>query len=132
MLTACECGWAHRDLWVDNLLFEQDRLSAILDFDRLNYDYPELDVARAILSCSLLKDDFQAGNARAFLSGYRTECEFPVGKFVRALRMLWYMESPWWITKTMDQHSVPPARFAEEMLWLAKSHLELGEMVGDL
>jgi homoserine kinase type II len=41
-------GWAHRDLWVDNLLFNEDTLSAVLDFDRLNYDYLNLDVARAI------------------------------------------------------------------------------------
>ncbi|OZB98835.1 phosphotransferase [Paenibacillus sp. XY044] len=132
MLTACEGGLAHRDLWVDNILFHDNRLSAILDFDRLNYDYPELDIARAIISCSLFNDHFQLGNAMAFLNGYRTERDFPAGNLERALRMLWYMESTWWINNNMDQHSVPPARFAEEMLWLSKSHLELKEMFGSM
>nr|WP_237171634.1 phosphotransferase [Paenibacillus sp. IHB B 3084] len=38
-------GWVHRDLWTDNVLFNDDKLSAILDFDRLDYDYTQLDIA---------------------------------------------------------------------------------------
>lgn len=132
-ISDCESGLAHRDLWVDNLLFGDNQLSAILDFDRLNYDYPELDIARAIISCSLINDDFRMENAIAFLEGYRTEREFPLGNLERAMRMLWYMESTWWINKHTDiQSSLPPARFAEEMVWLAKNHTELNEMFGSL
>jgi homoserine kinase type II len=40
----CRTGWAHRDLWADNLLFIENRVSAVLDFDRFRYDYPCLDV----------------------------------------------------------------------------------------
>ncbi|MDQ0166176.1 phosphotransferase [Bacillus horti] len=40
----------HRDLWMDNLLFHGNRVSAVLDFDRRKYDYPQLDVDRAIMS----------------------------------------------------------------------------------
>jgi homoserine kinase type II len=29
-------GWCHRDLWVDNLLFSSDSVTAVLDFDRFN------------------------------------------------------------------------------------------------
>ncbi|EIT84879.1 hypothetical protein A374_14345 [Fictibacillus macauensis ZFHKF-1] len=131
-LLTCEKGLAHRDLWVDNMLFYENRLTAILDFDRLKYDYPELDLARAILSGSLLDEAFSVENAVAFLNGYRTEHPFPVGHLERAMRMLWYMESTWWITGGMDQHSVSPARFAHEMVWLSKVHSELEEMVGGL
>ncbi|MFH4317152.1 phosphotransferase, partial [Acinetobacter baumannii] len=46
-------GWVHRDLWVDNFLFHNDKVSAILDFDRLDYDYVKLDIGRAVISCSL-------------------------------------------------------------------------------
>ncbi len=37
-------AWVHRDLWVDNFLFLNDKVSAILDFDRMDYDYVELDI----------------------------------------------------------------------------------------
>lgn len=132
MIFDCEVGLAHRDLWVDNILFCKNKLSAILDFDRLKMDYPELDIARAIISCSLDRDYFQLKNAEAFLSGYRTKRDFPKGNLERALRMLWYMESTWWINKNMDQHSVSPARFTEEMVWLSKNHSELNEIIGNL
>lgn len=32
----------------------------------------------------------------------------------------------------MDEHSVPPARFAKEMIWLAENHQELEALLGDV
>ncbi len=46
--------------------------------------------------------------------------------------MLWYMESAWWIHTNMDQHSIPPMRFAEEMIWLAENYGELHNMLAYL
>ncbi|MCA1292305.1 phosphotransferase [Paenibacillus sp. alder61] len=83
-------GWAHRDLWVDNLLFFEDRVAAVLDFDRLNYDYPALDAARAVISCAL--DDqgrLDAFLARAFMAGYTEERHAASGFLTQALQLLW-------------------------------------------
>ncbi|MDF2724609.1 MAG: phosphotransferase [Paenibacillus sp.] len=124
-------GWAHRDLWVDNLLFEEQRLTAILDFDRLKYDYPQLDVARAVLSCAL-DEQLDVSLASAFMAGYGEERIVAKGYLTHSLKLLWYMESTWWIHTDMDQHSVPPARFAKEMLWLAANHKTLSASLGDL
>jgi homoserine kinase type II len=124
-----EIGWAHRDLWADNILVADDRLSAILDFDRVNRDYLELDVARAIISGALDGVAFNVPAARAFLDGYRTQRNFTVGRIVQSLRMLWYAESNSWITENMDTHTVPPQRFAHEMDWLARHLHQLPVMV---
>lgn len=125
-------GWSHRDLWVDNLLFNDDKVSAILDFDRLNYDYPELDVARAIMSWAFNNGNFCTELASAFLQGYRTVIEYPSGKVVSSLRMLWYLESVWWINANMEHHNDIQARFAEEMTWLAEIDEQLPVILGDL
>lgn len=127
-----EVGWAHRDLWADNILVSDGQLAAILDFDRLNSDYLELDVARAILSGALDGDDLNARTLNAFLDGYRSERVFPQGRILRALRLLWYMESSWWITQDMDKHTVPPQRFAHEMDWMARHLDALPSLVGML
>jgi homoserine kinase type II len=132
LISRCEIGLAHRDLWVDNILFSGDKLSAILDFDRLTVDYPELDVARAIISCSLDDDYFHMENAQAFLDGYRTEYDFPKGQLVRALWMLLYMEGEWWIQKNMYKIGPAPIRFAEEMVWLSEHYLELEDRFGEM
>lgn len=126
-----ETGWSHRDLWVDNLLFHDSQLSAILDFDRLKYDYPQLDVARAVISCAL-DDNLDITLASAFIKGYSEERSVAKGSLTKSLQLLWYMESTWWINADMDQHSVAPTRFAKEMKWLAKNLKNLPAILGNL
>jgi homoserine kinase type II len=131
ILEFLQLGWAHRDLWVDNLLFDDNRLTAILDFDRLKYDYPQLDVARAVISCAL-DDHLDVSLASAFMEGYSEERPVVKGYLTNSLKLLWYMESPWWINANMDQHSIPPARFAKEMLWLAENQKHLSALLGNI
>lgn len=131
LFEACEQGWAHSDLWVDNLLFHSDKLSAIIDFDRLRYIYPELDVARAILSCALSDGSINREAVSGFLNGYRESDSFPSSKLVRAMKLIWCLEAKWWITSDMDQHSFNPARFAEEMIWVANNWAQLENIFAD-
>lgn len=125
-------GWAHRDLWMDNLLFLGDRVNAVLDFDRMNYDYPQLDVARAIISGALSDQGLDASLVRAFHAGYSEHQRLEEGFVSKALKLLWYMESTWWIHGNMDQQSGPSARFAEEMVWLGDHYFELDALLEDL
>ncbi|PWN15924.1 homoserine kinase [Bacillus thuringiensis] len=125
-------GWVHRDLWIDNFLFLNDKVSAILDFDRMDYDYVELDIGRVVISCALSDGVLNKSLVASFLEGYRNEVDFPVGNIVRAIQMLWYMESTWWIHANMDQHSVPPSRFADEMNWIAENYGVLHNILADL
>lgn len=129
ILDFLQAGWAHRDLWVDNLLFNDNGLSAILDFDRLKYDYPQLDVARAVISCAL-DDHLDISLASAFMEGYSEEQNVAEGYLTYSLQLLWYMESTWWIHANMNQHSVPPARFAKEMMWLAENQKNIPALLG--
>lgn len=127
-----ETGWAHRDLWVDNLLFEEKKVSAVLDFDRMKYDYPQLDVARAVISGALDENNFNVHLVQAFIEGYSEQRFLEKGFIISSLKMLWFMESTWWINSSMDQHNGPPKRFAKEMLWLAENFKELDSMLGDI
>ncbi|MDU4697883.1 MULTISPECIES: phosphotransferase [Paenibacillus] len=129
-----ESGWAHRDLWMDNLLFHKRGVAAILDFDRLNYDFPRLDVARAVMSCAF-RNTLDMSLAAAFMEGYRQEQPSPAQQapfLATSLQMLWYMESVWWIHDHMELHSLPPVRFAQEMNWLAKHINDLPAMLENL
>ncbi len=128
LLKSLAPGWAHRDLWVDNILFDQNRVSAIVDFDRLKFDYPQLDVGRALLSCAL-DDDLDVSLASAFMEGYCEERPVMNGYAAHSLQLLWYLESTWWINPNMDQHSIPPARFAKEMTWLADNLKNLADLL---
>ena len=76
----------HRDLWVDNFLFYNDKVSAILDFDRMDYDYVELDIGRTVISCALHDGVLNKSLVASFLEGYRNELDFPVGNIVRQFK----------------------------------------------
>src|SRR5690606_14429073 len=108
-LKASRVGWAHRDLWVDNILFDGDYLSAILDLDRMKIDYLSLDIGRAIISGALNEDGFlQIPPVIAFLKGYQSRQETGNRFITNALTLLWYIESEWWLDVMMDERKGPP------------------------
>ncbi|KMJ59404.1 hypothetical protein AB685_00495 [Bacillus sp. LL01] len=124
-----DTGWAHRDLFLDNILFHKGGISAILDFDRLRYDYPKLDVARAVLSGSLYNNILDVELVSSFMEGYREHRICSDTVLIEGLRLLWYMESTWWIDADMDQHVGPPIRFLEEMKWLQEHYFDLEDIL---
>ena len=83
------------------------------------------------MSCAL-DDYFDVSLASAFIEGYSEERTVKDGYLTNSLQLLWYMESPWWINSDMDQHSVPPARFAKEMIWLANNHKNMSTLLGNI
>lgn len=130
LISSCETGWAHRDLWIDNILFTGDQLSSILDFDRFAFDYPELDIARAIMSGAFNGSTFNSSSAKAFLEGYRTIRNLEKGVFARSLYALWYLESSWWINPNLSLDRYQVVQFQNEMTWLGKNLSELRVMYG--
>jgi homoserine kinase type II len=130
-LGLADTGWAHRDLFLDNVLFHEGRVSAILDFDRLRYDYPKLDVARAVISSALINNNFNVELVSSYMAGYKEEITCNDSFLIEGLRLLWYMESTWWIDAEMDKHVGPPIRFLEEMKWLQENYHELEAILMD-
>ncbi|RZT23935.1 phosphotransferase [Fictibacillus sp. BK138] len=121
-------GWCHRDLWVDNLLFSSDAVKAILDFDRMNYDFLELDIGRIIISACLHNHTLNPEAVHAFIEGYSHTNELSLDRVIQSLRLVWYMESTWWIS-VIEHEGDPPKRFAHEMIWLSQHLSNLEEIL---
>jgi Ser/Thr protein kinase RdoA (MazF antagonist) len=123
LFESCLHGWTHWDLHLDNVLFQGETVSVILDFDRMRYVYPELDVARAILSgCYSEENGMDEQKVAAFLEGYQEFFpDFQLFDLGRALQLIWTKESPWWLTSNIEERSEIPQRFFAEMEWL-QSH----------
>jgi homoserine kinase type II len=123
-------GWAHRDVWVDNILFNDNQLSAVLDFDRMKVDHLMLDVGRAVISGALDDNGLNVQKAMAFLDGYSI-FQDTGNRFLKdSFFLLWYLESEWWLDSLMDERKGPPKRFVQEMVWLSEHLLELDDMLG--
>lgn len=125
-------GWAHSDLWCDNILFYTDSLSAILDFDRFQYIYPELDISRAILSFALDDNCLRLDAVKAFMDGYNQFGNITADDIIRSLKLLYCLESFWWINNDSFNSEGPPKRFADEMVWLSINWLNLEKILREL
>lgn len=64
-------GLVHGDLFRDNVLWDRDRITALLDFESAHEGPFVFDLAVTILSWSF-RDDFELPVARAIVSGYRS------------------------------------------------------------
>ncbi|CAG9621866.1 phosphotransferase [Sutcliffiella rhizosphaerae] len=127
--TELEIGLTHRDLFMDNILFKENEVAAILDFDRLNLDYPCLDVARAIMSGALIDGKLCIENVRSFVEGYKENKSLSRKMLIKSFKLLWLMESTWWIEPRMEHHVGPPVRFLEEILWLQENYFNLADIM---
>lgn len=125
-------GWTHLDMWTDNLLFHDSSLAAIVDFDRVRYSFPRLDVGRAILSCAWQDGTFREEIAAAFAEGYRCYKELPKGSMLQAVKHIWCVESFWWLHEGMDRSDRVVERFVNEMLWTARQWDTLEDTLGGI
>lgn len=113
----CEKGWGHWDLFVDNILFKTNSVSAILDFDRMNFVYPEFDISRPILSCCVDNGQIHIDKVSAFVQGYREYHKLTNQKLVRSIKLTWWKEAEW-VRAVKVQNSSPLIRFNEENIWI--------------
>ncbi|QVK18492.1 phosphotransferase [Mycoplasmatota bacterium] len=121
---------AHNDLWCDNILFHENSVSSILDFDRFNLTYMELDIARAILSFGLDQMTLRKDIVQAFLKGYNKIKLLSKRELILAIRLCFIRESLGWLGPNIKINNGPPERFKYEMIWIANNWNKLEEVIG--
>ncbi|TFE02314.1 phosphotransferase [Jeotgalibacillus salarius] len=124
----CEVGWSHWDLFVDNILFEGNEVSAILDFDRLNVVYKDFDIARPILSGCMSNQLLDVKSALAFVNGFREYQPLTIDRLIRALKLNWWREAEW-LSVPKPGRSTVLTRFNEENRWIASNWHRLDEIL---
>jgi homoserine kinase type II len=123
-------GIAHEDFAADNILFNADGVSAIIDFDRNHYSYIWHDVGRALLSFALKDNQLDIKKIHAFMDGYTQYSVLAMHDIADAFRLSWCMEIPWWIQPEFfreDREKV--VRFKDEMLWLTEHWSQLDSLL---
>ncbi|MBP1989741.1 phosphotransferase [Paenibacillus eucommiae] len=131
IFNACTKGWAHWDMHVDNILFHEDRLADILDFDRLHFVYPDFDISRALLSGALSSGSIlNTETTKAYIEGYRNHAALTIDQLMLSIKLTWYKEFKW----VHEQFSQDKAmsRFIEEMIWIGKEWNNLEEIFKSL
>ncbi|WDV48059.1 phosphotransferase [Clostridiaceae bacterium M8S5] len=123
-------GIAHEDFTSDNILFDVDGVSAIIDFDRNHYSYIWHDIGRAILSFALKDNRMDIEKINAFLEGYTQHLMLTLSNIADALRLSWCIEVPWWIQpEFFTDNRGKAVRFKDEILWLTKNWYEIDSLL---
>jgi homoserine kinase type II len=124
-------GIAHEDFARDNMLFGDDQLSAILDFDRGLYTYVWHDLGRALMSLAFRESRLDIPKIDAFQRGYNKHLPLSRADIADAIRLVWCVETPWWILPQFfgDCPEEKVARFRDEMLWLTENWFDLDAML---
>ncbi|KAA8787119.1 homoserine kinase type II [Paenibacillus sp. 4624] len=130
IFSSCEEGWVHWDLFVDNLLFHDDKLSAILDFDRLNYIYQEFDISRPLLSGAINNNKLVFESAKAFLEGYKENMPLSLEKLLRSIKLTWWKEAAWVNVNSENIRTL--SRFADELMWIGENWTILDDIFNDM
>ena len=124
-------GFAHEDFQPGNILFDEDCISAIVDFDRNCYSYIWHDIGRAILSFALEGNIMNVEKVCAFLEGYSQHSALTLANIADSLRLSWCIEIPWWIRpEFFGECDKIPKRFKDEMLWLTEHWPEIDSILG--
>jgi len=126
----CEEGWVHWDLFVDNILFHSNHISAILDFDRMHFIYPEFDISRAILSGAISNNNINMESTKAFINGYRESIPLSISKLVRSIKLTWWKEASWLSVASEEYRTL--SRFVEELIWVGDNWSMLEEIFSEL
>ena len=112
-------GIAHEDFTSDNILFDKNGVSAVIDFDRNQYGFVWHDIGRAILSFALEEQSLNTDKIRAFRSGYTQYRPLSPADIGDALRITWCIEALWWIQPAyFAMESCKATQYREELVWL--------------
>ena len=124
-------GVAHEDLTPDNLLFDENGVTAVIDFDRCCYSFTWHDVGRAVLSFALEEEQLNRDKIFAFIEGYTRHLPLAMQDIADALRITWCIEAPWWIQP--DYFAMAPCkatRYREEIVWLTEHWFAIDTLLG--
>ena len=128
-------GIIHGDLFIDNVLYEGDALSALLDFEQASWGRFAYDLAVTTLAFGYGKDDFRPDVVRALIDAY-TRIRPPTAAeragFGSELR---FVACRFAVTRITDVHlkraagAAPGKRFERylERLASVRRHLEAGD-----
>lgn len=123
-------GLTHEDFQPGNILFAEDAVSAIIDFDRNCYSYIWHDIGRAVLSFALEENILNSEKIYAFIEGYSQHLDLTSANVADALKLTWCIETPWWIQpEFFGKCNEIPRRFRDEMLWMTEHWFEVDSLL---
>ena len=129
-------GIIHGDLFIDNVLYDGPRLSALLDFEQASWGIWAYDLAVTLLAFTFGRDDFRPELVRALFDGYAALRPITAHERAGFAAELRFVSCRFAVTRITDVYlkrtagAAPGKDFARYLQRLASVHRHLGAADG--
>lgn len=124
----------HGDFTPDNIIINNNNVSAFIDFELCRVNTRLQDVGRIILSLCLTTNGLSKEKLNSFLQGYSSICEITVQDIVDAIKFVWINEVNLWIREKYFRNYNPPKvnKFIYEIQWISMNWFDLENIIKDV
>lgn len=124
----------HGDFTPDNIIFINNEVKSIIDFELVRVNSKLQDIGRIILSTTFYKNKFELEKLKSFINGYSSINKIENYQIIDALKIVWINEFDIWIQDRYFKNYNPPKveRFISEIIWISENWFDLENKIGDV
>lgn len=132
LLDEIEIQLIHGDLTFDNILFKNNELIGILDFELVRYNSVLQDIGRVLLSFTLdYNGKLDVKKIDIFLNGYNTITKLTIDDVIKAFKIVWVNEVHLWIKSDYynNKNTKKVEKFIQEINWITNNWFDLEKII---
>ena len=121
----------HGDFTPDNILFLNNKVNGVIDFELSRVNTKLQDFGRILLSTTFEDNKFDSCKILHLINGYNEYNQLDKEDIVRALKMVWVNESNIWLQERYYRNYNPPKvnKFIKELEWISTNWFCLDEYI---
>ncbi len=134
-LNNLEIQLIHGDLAQDNILFFNNEISSIIDFELVRYNSILQDIGRVLISFTLNdKEQINMELIDSFIEGYnkqKNNVKISRLDIIKAFKIVWINEVHLWIKKDyyIHKNTLKVDKFIQEINWITKNWFKLDKII---
>ena len=124
----------HGDFTPDNIIFDNNEVKSIIDFELVRINSKLQDIGRIVLSTTFFNKKFDLLKLKSFVDGYSTICKISYLDIINSLKIVWVNEFNIWIQDRYFKNYNPPKveKFINEIMWIGENWFNLENEIGGI
>lgn len=124
----------HGDFTPDNIIFDNNEVRSIIDFELVRINSKLQDIGRIVLSTTFFNNEFDLLKLKNFVDGYSTVCKINYSDIIDSLKIVWINEFNIWIQDRYFKNYNPPKieKFINEIMWIGENWFNLENKIGGI
>jgi len=124
----------HGDFTPDNIIFDNNEVKSIIDFELVRINSKLQDIGRIVLSTTFFNNKFDLLKLKSFVDGYSTVSKISYLDIINSLKIVWVNEFNIWVQDRYFKNYNPPKveKFINEIMWISENWFNLENEIGGI